>query len=148
MRVILLKDVEKLGKKYEIKEVADGYARNYLIPKGLAKLATEEALEWLSSQKEILEKKAEEELKKIQDLASSIDGLEVPIPVKTGEDGQLFESITVQKIWEKLNELGFKIKRNQLDLSEPIKELGEFPVKILFDHNLEAEIKVIISEEK
>jgi len=148
MRVILLQDIEKIGKKYEIKEVADGYARNFLIPKKLVKPATKEALKWLEIQKEIEEKKAEEELKKIQEMASSIDGQEIIFPVKIGEEGQLFESITNQRIWEKLKELGFEIKKNQIDLPEPIKELGEFPVKIKFRDNLETEIKVIIVEEK
>jgi len=148
MRVILLQDIENIGKKYDIKEVADGYARNFLIPKGLAKLATEEALLWLETQKEIEAKKAEEDLKKVQEIASAIDDQEVIIPVKVGEDGQLFESVNVQKIFEKLKELGFNVKKTQIELPEPIKELGEFPVKIKFEHNLEAEIKVIIIEEK
>jgi large subunit ribosomal protein L9 len=148
MRVILLQDVENLGKKYEVKEVTDGYARNFLIPKDLAKIATKEVLAWLKTQKEIEAKKAEEELKKIQELASAIDGQEIVIPVKVGEDGQFFESITAQKISEKLKEIGFEIKKNQIDLVEPIKELGEFRIKIKFSHNLEAEIRVIIAEEK
>lgn len=148
MRVILLQDVEKLGKKYDIKEVADGYARNFLIPKGLAKPATEEALQWLAIQKEIETKRAEEDLKKVQEIASAVDDQEIIIPVKVGEQDELFESITAQGIAEKLKELGFDIKKTQIALSEPIKELGEFPVKIKFEHNLEAEIKVIVVEEK
>lgn len=147
MRVILLQDVENLGKKYEVKEVKDGYARNFLFPKGLAKLATKEVMSWLETQKEIEVKKDEEELKKVQEFASSMEGLEVVIPVKIGEEGQLFESINAQKISEKLKELGFKVKKSQIDLVEPFKELGEFPVKIKFEHNLEAEIKVIIVKE-
>jgi len=148
MRIILLQNVEKLGKKYDIKEVADGYARNFLIPKGLAKPATKENLKWLETQKEIEVKKAEEELKKVEAVATNIDGQEIIIPVKIGEEGQLFESITSQKIYEKLKELGFEIKKSQIDLPEPIKELGEYPVKIKFEHNLEAEIKIIVVEEK
>ena len=148
MRIILLQDVENLGKKYEVKEVADGYARNFLIPKGLAKIATKENLKWLENQKEIEVKKAEEELKKVQEIATNIDGQEIIISVKVGEEGQLFESITSQKIYEKLKELGFEIKKSQIDLTEPIKELGEYPVKIKFEHNLEAEIKIIVVEEK
>ena len=148
MRVILLQDVDNLGKKYEIKEVKDGYARNFLIPKGLAKKAEKETLLWLETQKEAEIQKAEEELKRVQGLASAIDGQEVIIPVKIGEEGQLFESITSQKILEKVKELGFEIKKIQLDLEEPIKELGEFPVKIKFEHNLEAEIKVIVTKEE
>ena len=147
MRVILLEDVENVGKKYEIKEVKDGYARNFLLPKGLAKKAEKEALQWLANQKEIEAKRAEEDLKKVQEIASAIDDQEVIIPVKVGEEDQLFESITSQKVSEKLKELGFDVKKIQIDLPEPIKELGEFPVKIKFEHNLEAEIKVIITKE-
>ncbi len=148
MRVILLQDIEKLGKKYELKEVSDGYAKNFLIPQNLVKPATEEVLKWLETQKEIEAKKAEEGLKKIQEIASAIDGQELIIPIKVGEEGQLFESITAQKISEKLKELKFDIKKNQIGLIEPIKELGEFPVKIKLEHNLEAEIKIIVAEEK
>jgi large subunit ribosomal protein L9 len=148
MRVILLKDVDKVGKKYETKEVKNGYARNFLIPNGLAKPATKEAIVWLETQKEIEEKKSEKELKKTQEVASTFDGQEIIIPVKIGKErDQLFESITAQKISEKLKELGLEIKKNQIELPEPIKELGEYPVKIKFEHNLEAEIKVIVVTE-
>ncbi len=147
MRVILLQDIENLGKKYDIKEVANGYARNFLIPRGLAKAATRDALKWLSLQKEIEAKKAEEDLKKVQEIASAIDGQEIVIAVKVGEKNQLFESITNQKISEKLKEIGFDIKKNQIDLPKPIKETGEFSIKIHLEHNLEAEIKVIITQE-
>jgi large subunit ribosomal protein L9 len=148
MKVILLEDVEKIGKKFEVKEVKDGYARNFLIPKGLAKPATKEALIWLETQKDIEEKKAEKSLKEIQEIASSIDDQEVVIQVKVGDQDQIFESIGAQKISEKLKEAGFDIKKSQIELAEPIKELGEFPVKVKFDHNLEAEIRVIVSKEE
>lgn len=148
MKVILLKDVDKLGKKYEIKKVADGYARNFLIPKKLARPVDKQALKWLEVQKEIEVKRTEEELKKAQELASKIDGQEITIPVKVGENGQLFESINVQKISEKLEELGFEIKKNQIALSSPIKELGEFSVKIKLSHNLEAEITIVVVGEE
>ena len=148
MRVILLQDIENLGKKFEIKDVKDGYARNFLIPKKLAKLATKQILKWVQDQKEILAKKAEGELKKIQELASQVDGLEVILSVKVGEEGQFFEKITSQKISEKLLEMGFDIKKEQILLEEPIGELGEFLVKVKFEHNLEPEIRVIAIEEK
>jgi large subunit ribosomal protein L9 len=148
MKVILLQDIEKLGKKYEVREVKNGYARNFLIPQGLVKIATDKALEWLKIQKEAGEKKAEQALKTIQEIASTLDGQEVIISVKVGEDGQLFESISVQKIFEELKKMGFNVKKKQIDLVEPIKELGEFPVKIKFDHNLEPEITIVVSEEK
>ena len=147
MKVILLQDIENLGKKYEVKNVKAGHARNFLIPKGLAKPATVEALKRLETEKEIAEKKAEEELKGVQTSASNLEGQEVIIKVKVGEENQLFESVTSQKISEKLKELGFKVKKNKILLEEPIKELGEFPVKIKFEHNLETEIKVIVVEE-
>jgi len=148
MKVLLLKDLENLGKKFEIKEVKSGYARNFLIPKGLAKPATRKTMEWVESQKEKIAQQAEEELKRIQQLASSIDGLEVIIAVKVGEDGQLFESVTLQKVYERVKELGFDLKKNQIELQDSIKELGEFPIKIKFGHNLESEIRLIITEEQ
>jgi len=148
MKVLLLKDLENLGKKFEIKEVKSGYARNFLIPKGLAKPATRKTMEWVESQKEKIAQQAEEELKRIQQLASSIDGLEVIIAVKVGEDGQLFESVTLQRVYERVKELGFDLKKNQIELQDSIKELGEFPIKIKFGHNLESEIRLIITEER
>jgi len=148
MRVILLQDIEKLGKKFEVREIKDGYARNFLIPKGLAREVTKEALIWLETQKEISEKKAEEDLEKSQEIASAIDDQEIIISVKVGDEGQLFEAINAQKIAEKLKEAGFDIKKSQIELESPIKELGEFPVKIKFEHNLEAEIRVIVNKEE
>lgn len=148
MKVILIQDVKDVGKKYEVKEVKDGFAKNFLFPQKLAKPATEKNLAWLEKQKEKIAKKAEEELKKTQELASQIDGQEIIFSVKVGQGGELFESITAQKIAEKLKQLGFQVKKQQVDLIRPIKELGEFPIKVKFEHNLEAEIKVIVAEEK
>ncbi|MFH1582144.1 MAG: 50S ribosomal protein L9 [bacterium] len=148
MKVILLKDVDKIGKKFELKEIKEGYAKNFLFPQGLAKQATKEALIWLEMQKEIAEKKAEEGLKEIQETASFVDDRELIFNVKVGDQDQLFESIGVQKIAEKLKEEGFEVKKSQIELIEPIKELGEFPVKIKFEHNLEAEVKVIVNKKE
>ena len=148
MKVILLQDVENLGKKYEVKEVKDGYARNFLMPKNLVKLADKKNLAWLESQKEVIEKEAEEDLKLAQELASKLDDMEIPVSVKVGDEGQLFESVNNAKIAEKLKEMGFEVKKSQIKLEEPIKTAGEFPVKINLDHNLEVEIKVIVSGEK
>lgn len=148
MKVILLKDVQDLGKKYEVKEVKNGHARNFLIPQNLVKPATKENLKWLKAQKETMEKEAEEDLKKVQEMASNIDGIEVNIKLNIGDEGQLFESVNAVKVAEKLKEMGFNIKKSQINLAEPIKEVGEFPVKISLDHNLETEIRLVISEEK
>lgn len=147
MKVVLLEDVEKLGKKYEVKEVQDGYARNFLIPKGLVQIATEEALEWAQDQLALENEKAAQELERTGKLASGMDGLEVEISVKVGDKGQLFEKISAQKIMARLKELGYDVKKNQIELSQDIEELGEFDVKVKFEHNLEVQIKVIVSEE-
>ncbi len=148
MRVVLLQDVRKIGRIYEIKEVADGYAINYLIPQGLVKKADQETVEWAFKHQKIHEEQATTDLEKIGKLPRQRDGLEVEIPVKVGDKGQLFEKINVVKIKEKLGEMGYDIKKNQIDLPEDIKEAGEYEVKIVFDHNLECQIKVIVVEEK
>lgn len=148
MRVILLQDIDNLGKKYEIKEVKNGYARNFLLPKKMVKIADQKNLAWLKKQIQREEKKAEEALKRVQAIVSKVDGQEIIIPVKIGKKGELFEKITAQKISEKLKEMGLAIKKTQIELKESIKELGEFPVKIHFDHGLEAEITVIVTEEE
>lgn len=147
MKVILLQDVKDLGEKFAIKEVADGYAKNFLIPKGLAKLASKKNLKWLEEQKQTMTQQAEEELKENQQLALKIDGLELVVPVKTKSDGRAFGSISSTKIANLLKEKGFDIKRSQIGLEKPIKEVGEWPVKIFLPHGLEAEIRVIIEEE-
>jgi len=148
MKIILLKDVEKLGKKGEVKNVADGYARNFLIPNKLAALATKSELAKLEKQKKIETEKAEEELKLYQKIASQIDGLEIEILVKVSEEDKLFGAVTTSQIAEKLKEKNFEIKKEQIKLEEPIKEIGEYEVTVEFPHNLETKIKVIIIEEK
>lgn len=148
MKVILLEDIEKLGKRLDIKNVENGYARNFLLPKNLARVATKEALKWRDIQVEIKKSVDDTKLKEVQSVASKMDGLELFFKVKIGEKGQLFESLSAQKIKDKLEEAGFSVSKNQIDLAEPIKELGEFPVKVKFDHNLESIVKIIIMEEK
>lgn len=148
MEVILLRDVPGTGKKYDVKEVPSGFARNFLIPRGLAIVADAQSLKNLENKKKLDTEKAEGELKETEKAVSRLDGTEVEIKVKAGEEGQLFESINKQKISEHLKEMGFNISKEQIDLKSPIKETGEFPVKLIFDHNLEAEIKIIISKEE
>ena len=145
MKVILLEDIPNFGKKYEVKDVKDGYARNFLIPKKLVKPASKENIAWVVDQKKIMETAIEEGLKKAQETASKLDGSEVEIAVKIGEDGQIFESVNAQKVAEKLKSLGFDIKKSQVGLKKPIKEAGEFPVKISLDHNLECGINLIVT---
>ncbi len=148
MKVILLRDIEKLGKKGDLKDANRGYARNFLIPKNLAVLATESEIEKLEEQKELEAQEAEEELIRYQGIAEQMDGLELEISVKISEDNKLFGAITPVLIAEKLKERGFEIDKNQIKLEEPIKELGEREVMIELPHNLEVGIKVITSEEK
>jgi len=147
MKVILLKDVEKLGKKGDIKEVADGYARNFLIPEKLAVLASKSEIAKLEEQKEIETRQAEEELARYQETATQMDGLELEIPVKIDEDGKLFGAVNANQISEKLQEKGFEIKKGQVKLEEPIKEIGEHEVIVELPHNLEARVKVIVIKE-
>jgi len=147
MRVIILQDVENLGKQGDVKEVADGYARNFLLPNKLAKLATDTALEELEKIKGLEVKKAEEALKHTQEIVSQIDGQEIEILVKGKETGEIYGSVTPFKISQALKKKGFDIKKTQVIIKEPIKKIGEYPVIINFDHGLEAEIKAIVAEE-
>lgn len=147
MKVILLKDLENLGKKWELKEVADGYARNFLIPQNLAKLATPEEVDRAERLRAEEEERAQKELEKVEGVASKLDGYEVKIRVSVGEEGQLYAAVTGQRISSALEEAGFGVTAKQIRLPDPIKELGEFPVTIEFDHGLEAEIRVIVEAE-
>ena len=146
MKVILLQDIEKIGKKYDIKDVSNGFARNFLLPQGLAKIADEDNLEWAKAQMDSKEEKAKTELEQTGDMVNQLDGYEIEIPVKVGDKGQLFEKVSSKKITEALQAQGFKVKNNQIELENDIHEAGEFDVKIKFEHNLETQIKVIITE--
>lgn len=144
MKIILLKDIKNIGKKFEIKEVSPGFARNFLFPKGSAMIADSESIKRLETKKQSkLEetKKTEEENKKIM---QEISKKEVKIETKVGNEGQLFESINEQKISDRLKEMGFNIEKNKIILSEPIKHQGTYKAKIIFGEKLETEIKIII----
>jgi len=125
--------------------VADGYARNFLLPNNLVEIATKASLEKLEKEKELAAQKAEEELKQIQGLVSKIDGQEIEIPIKIKKNDEIYGSVTAYKISQALKKKGFDIKKAQVKLQEPIKKLGEYPIIISFDHGLEAEIKAIIT---
>jgi len=146
MKVILLKDIKNVGKKYEIKDLKDGYIRNFLLPNKLVKILTEKSMNWLEMEKKKETKKAEEELQKIQKIASELDGQELIFEERVGSEGNIYESITALKISKKLKEMGFDVKREEINLEKPIKEKGEFSVKINLKYNLQAEIKIIVSE--
>ncbi|MCL5011077.1 MAG: 50S ribosomal protein L9 [Patescibacteria group bacterium] len=147
MKVILIQEVEGLGKAFETKEVNDGYARNFLFPKKLVRDFSSANEKWAQEQQAKQEAEAAEALKEVAKMAGKIDGLEIEMPVKIGDKGQLFEKVNSQKIASKLQDMGYDIKKTQVDLAGDIKELGEFEAKIKFDHGLEANVKLIIVAE-
>jgi len=144
MKVILLRDIKKLGKKFEVKEVSPGYARNLLIPNGYAILADKQSLKRLEIQKNIEMKKTEERQKENEKMIKELEGKEIKIDTKIGEKGQLFETINEQKIADKLKEMGFAVEKSNIEINEPIKCQGEYLVKLKLDNNLEGKIKIII----
>lgn len=144
MKVILLQDVKKVGKKWEVKNVSDGYARNFLLPNKLARPATPMALKELNKEMNKQEEVATEELQKTEELAASLDGYELAMEEKAGDTGKLYASVSDDKILKALAKNGFKVRKDSINLPNPIKEVGEYEVFLEFDHGLEAEIKVII----
>jgi large subunit ribosomal protein L9 len=148
MKVILLQSVEGLGKEGEIKEVALGYARNFLIPRGLAEEATEDLIAQIEKRKEKEAKVAEMDLVKTEKLASQLDGQEIEITAKASEEGRLYAAVTPAKIASELKAKGFEINVDQVLVPEPIKELGEYEVTLNLPHGLEAKITLIISSKE
>jgi len=147
MQVILLKNVPGTGKKDDIKDVADGYARNFLIKKGLAKIATDEAKEDIKKQAVKQKKQMERELKDNQSLAGKIDGASIALIGKVNDKGVLYAAIKPLDIIKsiKLN-FGTDIQLDQVVMDKPIKEIGDYKVLIEFGHGLEAELKVSVSQ--
>jgi large subunit ribosomal protein L9 len=144
MKIILLQDVKKIGMKGEIKEVSDGHARNFLLPQNLAILATPQAIENFKKQMEATRQAAEIDLKATQNLASRLDGQEVRLKAKASKDGKLFGGISAAQIVAALDKKGFKILKNQIVISEPIKTVGDHQVSVQLPHGLEAEVVIIV----
>lgn len=147
MKVVLNKDVENVGKMGEIKEVADGFARNFLIPNGLAEPASKGSVQKIQKTLQEGEQKQKEALKGQQELAEKIEGKEVVIKVKA-KGGKLFGSVDEKMIAEKLAENGIKVDKSAIKISGPIKEIGETQIKINLGHGIEASIKVVLEEDK
>jgi large subunit ribosomal protein L9 len=147
MKVMLVKDVYKLGRAGDIKKVADGYGRNFLIPQGFAVLATAGALkqvERIKAQAEIRRNTQNEELKGV---AEQISGVVLTFPAKAGETGKLYGSITTQDIATALTEkIRFEVKRQQVD-TQPIRSLGEFNAHVRLTMDLMPEIKIVVYRE-
>ncbi len=147
MKVLFLQDVKGTGRKGEILEVSDGYARNFLLPKNLAKIATKELTIQIKQVEEKEMKLMEQELKVNQKLASRIDGQEIEIITKASATGTLYSAIGTEKIVEEIKkQLKSIVKSEQVILNKPIKEIGEYKVKIKFGHGLEAEVQVTVSQ--
>lgn len=147
MKIILLKDVEKLGRAGDVKDVSDGYAKNLLIPKELAVIATEKLLNQLEIKKRGVENEKQKELGKLQELAGKLKGLEIKLSLKAGEDGKPFGSITPSKIISGLKKSGLDIEKSQIDLKENIKTLGSHSVKLNLGYGVESNIKVVAEKE-
>ena len=147
MKVMLIKDVYKLGRAGDVKKVADGYGRNFLLPQGLAVLATPGALkqiERIRSQAEIRRTEQNQELK---GLSGEIEGVVLTFISKAGETGKLYGSITTQNVADALQEkIRFEVKRHQIDM-QPIRNLGEFTANVRLTMDLVPEIKIIVHRE-
>jgi len=143
MRVALLKDVPDLGKKGDIKDVSDGYGRNFLIRNRLVEILTPQVAKRLEQEREKEEKTAAALKNQTLVLKEKTEKLKLVLKTKIGESGQVFGSITPTKILAELEKNGIKLEKDQL-LSKPIKTLGESKIKIKLPQEIEVELKIII----
>ena len=147
MKVMLIKDVYKLGRAGDVKRVADGYGRNFLIPQGLAVLATPGALKQIERIKAQAEIRRTEQNEELKGLAGEIEGVVLTFAAKAGETGKLYGSITTQNVADALQEkTRYEVKRHQIDL-QPIRNLGEFTANVRLTMDLVPEIKIIVHRE-
>jgi large subunit ribosomal protein L9 len=148
VKIILKEDVPNLGQAGEIEDVADGYARNYLIPHGMAVKATPGALKDFEHRQKVQEKKHERMKKRAENLARRLTAQTLTFEVKIGETGQLYGSITNADIAEALeDELGEEIDRRDIPLSEPIREVGEHFVPVHLMEDVEPQVRVVVKPE-
>ncbi len=149
MEIILREDVDKLGASGDVLEVADGYARNYLIPRGYAVRATESEKKRLRNEIEKAEKRKAEKTEQAQQLKAQLEDERFIFPVKAGENGKLFGSVTTKDIGEAASEEGYDIDKRNISLDENIKELGvrKIPVKLFDDIYANLIIEVVEAKE-
>ncbi|AKN33114.1 50S ribosomal protein L9 [Clostridium carboxidivorans P7] len=146
MKVILLKDVKSVGKKGDIINASDGYARNYLLPRGLAQEATGTNVHILNNKKEAERRQKLAEIEAAQKIAESLKGKEINLSVKTGENGKLFGSITGKDIADELNKkYNLKVDKKKI-VVDNIKQVGTYDVEVKLYPEISTKIKVIIAE--
>jgi large subunit ribosomal protein L9 len=143
MKVILNQEIKALGKRGEIKEVSDGYGRNYLLPKGLAIEATSGNIKVLNDKKESAARKEEMEQAEAQILVKKLEGCKITFKVKTGEGGRLFGSITAKDVADQIKkEHGLELDKRKLAIDDSIKNIGDYLVKIHLYKGISTEITV------
>lgn len=147
MKVILLEDVKALGKKGEVVNVSDGYARNMLLPKKLGMEATAKNMNDLKLKKGHDDKVAEEKLEASRSFAKELESKEVHVSIKVGEGGKTFGSVSTKEIAEAAkSQLGYDIDKKKMQLPNPIKELGTTQVAIKLHPKVTASLKVVVGE--
>jgi len=147
MKVIFLQDVKGQGKKGEVKEVSEGYARNFLIPRGLAKEASQGNLKTLEVQKQSEERRKQKEREEAEALGKRLDAMTVVIRAKAGEGGRLFGAITSKQVAEALAKEGIEIDKRKIELEEPIRTLGVTKVPVKLHPQVRATLSVQVAEE-
>src|SRR5437867_5684295 len=147
MEVILREHVDNLGRRGEVVKVADGYARNYLLPRKMALLATDGNKKQIEREREKFEAKEGEERKIAEGMSARMGSLEISIARKVGEHDVLFGSVTTSDIATALGAKGFEVDRRKLQLHEPIKKLGEFDVPLKLHREVVANVKVKVVAE-
>jgi large subunit ribosomal protein L9 len=148
MEVILKEDIVNLGKIGEVVRVRDGYARNYLLPRGLVLIANKKNLKSFEHHKRVIAGQREHALRQAQALGEKLAALSLLIPVKAGEEGKLFGSVTNIHIEKALKAMGFEVERRKIHLDEPIKTLGDYEVPIRLAADVRATVKVsVVAEE-
>ena len=147
MKVILRQDFETLGKIGEVVDVKDGYARNFLFPRGLPYAALKGNIRALDDEKKAVEKRNLQELKAAETLAAELETVSVTIPVQVGEEDKIFGTVTTQMIADALKEKGHDIDKRKVEIEEPIKALGIYGVSLKIHHSVNAKIKVWVVRE-
>ena len=147
MKVILREDVEKLGKAGEIVKVADGYGRNFLIPKQLAVPADIRNVRTLEHERRVIESRAKKARKAAESLAEKVAAVSLTLPARAGEEGKLFGAITSRDIAVALEKAGVAVDRKHVQLAEPIKQLGDYKVKVKLGAEIVPEISVSVVPE-